>query len=81
MRSAVESLRSPHGRARLVKLISCKGCGTVLNSKVLFREVTESHRYGDDGSINEECFAWSHSKDDYVPKCNCPVCNGVILKE
>ena len=63
-----------------MNIISCEGCGVILDGNVL--PFAESHAmYKEDGSINQDLFEWSYAEDDYVPKCNCPVCNGVILKE
>jgi len=52
-----------------MNLISCSGCGTVLDlSKIGTPEI-----YNEDGTINTTIATWSDR--EYVPTILCPVCN------
>lgn len=62
----------------MMNLISCENCAVVLDAnKVGFP--SESRKYLDDGSVDENNFTWDG--DDYVPFVKCPVCNEKIIKE
>ena len=58
-------------------LISCEGCGVVLNiANVAFPNRAET--YKKDGSIDDSKAGWDGN--DFVPKVFCPVCRGEILQ-
>jgi hypothetical protein len=59
-----------------IGLISCNGCGIVLDERKLS---FPCNIYNNDGSVNEELAEWDG--EDFVPKTKCPVCGASILKE
>jgi hypothetical protein len=63
-----------------MNLISCDGCGVVLDKdKLSFQRADEL--FDEDGVVNENIAGWSSASDDYVPKVQCPVCQADILNE
>jgi len=59
-----------------MNLISCEHCGVVLDKDQL---IFPYDLVKDDGSINEESAVWNG--EEYVPKIDCPVCDGDIMEE
>jgi len=58
-----------------MKLISCSGCGVVLDmDKIVFPDV-----FDENGDYNEGCSEWDGEK--YVAIIHCPVCDHIIGKE
>jgi hypothetical protein len=59
----------------MIELISCDGCGVLLDgSKLPFAD----NIYNCDGSVDLEKAAWDGS--NYVPFVLCPVCGAKVLK-
>lgn len=58
-----------------MKLISCNGCGAVLDKDKLHFPI---EIYGEDDCIDETAAAWDG--DTYVPFTKCPVCDERILE-
>lgn len=58
-----------------MKLISCDGCGVVLDADKLWfpREL-----YKEDGTIDATKAEWGGN--EWVAKVQCPVCQGTILE-
>lgn len=61
-----------------MKLISCDGCGTVIDQDKL-NFPAEDYLKDSDGTFDLDRCAWNGSK--YVPMVKCRVCSGLILKE
>jgi hypothetical protein len=60
----------------MIELISCDGCGVLLDgSKLPFPYDIEAR----DGSVDLEKAMWNGS--NYVPFVLCPVCGAKVLKE
>lgn len=64
-----------------MNLISCDSCSAVLDKdKLTFPNKQEAWSdEAEDYDLTK--VGWSHTKEDYVPFCVCPVCNSEILDE
>lgn len=61
-----------------MNLISCDGCGTVIDKNKL-NFPSEDYLRDSDGSLDLDRCAWNGNK--YVPMVKCRVCSEIILKE
>ena len=61
-----------------MNLISCQGCGVVLDKEALSLH-DEADLWNDDGSVNSDRAEWDDAREEFRPFVHCPCCREKIV--